>query len=29
MRKFTFRQLAVSGLVCLSLSCIQPAAAGP
>ena len=26
MRKFTFRQLAVSGLVCLSLSCIQPAA---
>ena len=27
MRKFTFRQLAVSGLVCLSLSCIQPAAA--
>lgn len=25
MRKFTFRQLAVSGLVCLSLSCIQPA----
>lgn len=29
MRKFTFRQLAVSGLVCLSLSCIQPAAAAP
>ena len=29
MRKFTFRQLAVSGLVCLSLSCIQPAAADP
>lgn len=27
MRKFTFRQLAVSGLVCLSLSSIQPAAA--
>ena len=27
MRKFTFRQLAVSGLVCLSRSCIQPAAA--
>ena len=27
MRKFTFRPLAVSGLVCLSLSCIQPAAA--
>ena len=27
MRKFTFRQLAVSGLVCLSLSCNQPAAA--
>ena len=27
MRKFTFRQLAVSGLVCLLLSCIQPAAA--
>ncbi|EAX1826672.1 phospholipase D family protein [Pseudocitrobacter faecalis] len=29
MRKFTFRQLAVSSLVCLSLSCIQPAAADP
>lgn len=29
MRKFTFRQLAVSGLVCLSLSCIQPGAAAP
>ena len=29
MRKFTFRQLAMSGLVCLSLSCIQPAAAAP
>lgn len=29
MRKFTFRQLAVSGLVCLSLSCIQPASAAP
>jgi len=29
MRKFTFRQLAVSGLVCLSLSCIQPAVAAP
>lgn len=29
MRKFTFRQLAASGLVCLSLSCIQPAAAAP
>ncbi|EJM2133356.1 phospholipase D family protein [Escherichia coli] len=27
MRKFTFRQLAMSGLVCLSLSCIQPVAA--
>ncbi|MCK6964573.1 phospholipase D family protein [Enterobacter bugandensis] len=29
MRKFNFRQLAMSGLVCLSLSCIQPAAAAP
>ncbi|KML22940.1 endonuclease [Leclercia adecarboxylata] len=29
MRKFTFRQLAVSGLVCLSLSYLQPAAAAP
>lgn len=29
MRKFTFRQLAMSGLVCLSLSCIEPAAAAP
>lgn len=29
MRKFTFRQLAMSGLVCLSLSCIQPAVAAP
>lgn len=29
MRKYTFRQLAVSGLVCLSLSGIQPAAATP
>ena len=29
MRKFTFRQLAMSGLVCLSLSCIQPAADAP
>ncbi|HCM9674140.1 TPA: phospholipase D family protein [Enterobacter roggenkampii] len=29
MRKFTFRQLAVSGLVCLSLSSIQPVAAAP
>lgn len=29
MRKFTFRQLAVSGLVCLSLSCLQLAAAAP
>ncbi|WP_371879209.1 phospholipase D family protein [Klebsiella aerogenes] len=29
MRKFTFRQLAVSGLVYLSLSCIQPAVAAP
>jgi len=29
MRKFTFRQLAVSGLVCLSLSSLQPAVAAP
>ena len=29
MRKFTFRQLAVSGLVCLSLSCLQSAVAAP
>lgn len=29
MRKFTFRQLAVSGLVCLSLCSLQPAVAAP
>lgn len=29
MRKFTFRQLAMSGLVCLSLSCLQPVVAAP
>lgn len=29
MRHFSLRQLAVSGLVCLSLSCIQPTSAAP
>ncbi|MGU3416382.1 phospholipase D family nuclease [Enterobacter bugandensis] len=29
MRKFTFRQLAASGLVCLSLCSLQPAVAAP
>lgn len=29
MHKFTFRQLAASGLVCLSLCFLQPAVAAP